>query len=57
MPTIVSPPIAADVVERDDGRYAICLDGPGFESGPFAMAAAERLRLRSTRHDPERCRP
>jgi hypothetical protein len=47
MPNVMSPPF---VFEDDHGRYSIGLadDGAGFESRTFAMAVAERLRLRNS---------
>jgi hypothetical protein len=47
------------VVERDGGKFAIGFHDDAvapFESRPLALAVAERLPLRWTRHDP-RCRP
>jgi hypothetical protein len=53
LPTIDAPPL---VVERDDGQFQIGLDAES-ALGPFETRDfAEAVRLRMTRHDPERCR-
>jgi hypothetical protein len=52
-PFIESPPL---IVEDDSGRFRLGLhddESPGFESRGFA----EAVRLRMTRHDPERVSP